>query len=131
MCISISTFDELKSAAKFKETLVPIRIDLDVEGQKIRDTFLWNLNEKLMTPESFSEILCRDQHIDSKPIALQIAQSIKQQLDDYQSFSNFFEIEDDDRMTIEVSDKENRILLEERRRSNRNRIMMIHYSESL
>src|SRR5207237_572119 len=27
------------------EVLVPIRIDLDLEGQKVRDTFTWNKNE--------------------------------------------------------------------------------------
>jgi hypothetical protein len=30
---------------------VPIRLDMDIEGQKLRDTFLWNKNESLLSPE--------------------------------------------------------------------------------
>uniref|UniRef100_A0A8B9SKR9 SWI/SNF related, matrix associated, actin dependent regulator of chromatin, subfamily b, member 1 n=1 Tax=Anas platyrhynchos TaxID=8839 RepID=A0A8B9SKR9_ANAPL len=39
------------------EVLVPIRLDMEIDGQKLRDAFTWNMNEKLMTPEMFSEIL--------------------------------------------------------------------------
>merc|ERR1712115_177538 len=35
------------------EVLVPIRLDMDIEGQKLRDTFMWNKNEALMTPEMY------------------------------------------------------------------------------
>ena len=34
---------ELADALK-PETLVPIRIEFDVEHHKVRDTFVWNLN---------------------------------------------------------------------------------------
>lgn len=30
------------------EVLVPIRLDMEVEGQKLRDTFTWNKNGKLL-----------------------------------------------------------------------------------
>ena len=58
-------FDEHDQAAVFENSnqtdiLVPIRIDLELEGQKIRDTFTWNKNEQLITPEIFAEILCDD-----------------------------------------------------------------------
>lgn len=26
------------------EALVPIRLDMEIEGQKLRDTFTWNMN---------------------------------------------------------------------------------------
>ncbi len=32
----------LYEAASFQEALVPIRLDIDIEGQKLRDTFTWN-----------------------------------------------------------------------------------------
>jgi hypothetical protein len=100
-------------AAANKEILVPIRIDLDVEGQRFRDTFLWNLNEKTLTLEFFAENLCRDRNIESKSLTMQIAQSIRQQLEDYQSFSNFFEVEEDDRMTVEVRRGEKEVPLKQ------------------
>ena len=34
----------LYEAAVLPEVLVPIRLDIDIEGQKLRDTFTWNKN---------------------------------------------------------------------------------------
>jgi SWI/SNF-related matrix-associated actin-dependent regulator of chromatin subfamily B protein 1 len=34
----------LYSAAAVPELIVPIRLDIDIEGQKLRDTFTWNKN---------------------------------------------------------------------------------------
>lgn len=31
-------------AAGVPEVLVPIRLDIDIDGQKLRDTFTWNKN---------------------------------------------------------------------------------------
>ena len=36
----------LYEAAEHAEVLVPIRLDIDIEGQKLRDTFTWNKNGK-------------------------------------------------------------------------------------
>ena len=36
----------LYEAAAQPEVLVPIRLDIDIEGQKLRDTFTWNKNGK-------------------------------------------------------------------------------------
>ncbi len=37
----------LYEAAQIPEVLVPIRLDIDIEGQKLRDTFTWNKNGEL------------------------------------------------------------------------------------
>ncbi len=37
----------LYEAATAPEVLVPIRLDIDVDGQKLRDTFTWNKNGTL------------------------------------------------------------------------------------
>ena len=34
-------------AASVPEALVPIRLDIDIDGQKLRDTFTWNKNGML------------------------------------------------------------------------------------
>lgn len=39
-----STDEQLAEIADKQEALVPIRLDLEVEGIKLRDTFTWNLN---------------------------------------------------------------------------------------
>lgn len=41
-----SPLSVLAEQAKKEETLVPIRIDLEHEGYKLRDTFTWNLHGK-------------------------------------------------------------------------------------
>ena len=41
-----SPLDVLVEQAKKEETLVPIRIELEHEGYKLRDTFTWNLHGK-------------------------------------------------------------------------------------
>lgn len=45
----LSSYDDknpaaLYEAAALSEVLVPIRLDIDIEGQKLRDTFTWNKN---------------------------------------------------------------------------------------
>jgi len=34
----------IHEAANQPEVLVPIRLDIDIDGQKLRDTFTWNKN---------------------------------------------------------------------------------------
>lgn len=34
----------IHEAAKDKEELIPIRLDIEIDGQKLRDTFTWNKN---------------------------------------------------------------------------------------
>ena len=36
----------IHEAANVEEDLVPIRLDIDIEGQKLRDCFTWNKNGK-------------------------------------------------------------------------------------
>ena len=39
-----------------KEDLVPIRLDMELDGIKLRDTFCYNRNETLITPEMVSTV---------------------------------------------------------------------------
>ena len=36
----------IHEAGNKEEDLVPIRLDIDIEGQKLRDCFTWNKNGK-------------------------------------------------------------------------------------
>lgn len=45
----MNSFDDLEpdlysENAQHPEMLVPIRLDMEIEGQKLRDTFTWNKN---------------------------------------------------------------------------------------
>ncbi|XP_019874976.1 SWI/SNF-related matrix-associated actin-dependent regulator of chromatin subfamily B member 1 isoform X1 [Aethina tumida] len=63
------------------ECLVPIRLDMEIEGQKLRDTFTWNKNESLISPEQFAEVLCDDLDLNPLTFVPAIAQAIRQQLE--------------------------------------------------
>jgi SWI/SNF-related matrix-associated actin-dependent regulator of chromatin subfamily B protein 1 len=44
-----SSFDHMNASAAMEnaqqiEDLVPIRLDMEIDGQKLRDTFTWNKN---------------------------------------------------------------------------------------
>uniref|UniRef100_A0A8C6KDR3 SWI/SNF related BAF chromatin remodeling complex subunit B1 n=1 Tax=Nothobranchius furzeri TaxID=105023 RepID=A0A8C6KDR3_NOTFU len=84
------------------ETLVPIRLDMEIDGQKLRDAFTWNMNEKLMTPEMFAEILCDD--LDLNPLAFvpAVASAIRQQIESYPTDS-LLEEQADQRVIIKLN----------------------------
>lgn len=49
MFIFLHSFDDTDPSANLEnaaqqEMLVPIRLDMEIEGQKLRDTFTWNKN---------------------------------------------------------------------------------------
>ncbi|CAG0915987.1 unnamed protein product [Notodromas monacha] len=77
----------LHENASAPEILVPIRLDMEIDGLKLKDTFCWNKNETLITPEMYSEILCDDLDLNPISFAPAIAQSIRQQVEQYQAES--------------------------------------------
>lgn len=90
--------------AKKEETLVPIRIDLESDGYKVRDTFTWNMNgkkkrdficgekeslteccmvETSITPEQFAEITCDDLRLPASTFSPLIAANIREQIQEF------------------------------------------------
>jgi len=59
--------------------LVPIRLDMEIGNKQLRDTFTWNKNEVLITPEQFAEILCDDLDLSPTQFVPSIAATIRQQ----------------------------------------------------
>ncbi|OCF45232.1 hypothetical protein I317_00754 [Kwoniella heveanensis CBS 569] len=84
----------LESAAERPELLVPITVDLEVpaslndanaQGIRIKDRFLWNINEPFIKPKSFAEIFCADVGIPTQPHAEIIENLIKAQIEEAQN----------------------------------------------
>ncbi|KAE9417013.1 hypothetical protein Angca_007767, partial [Angiostrongylus cantonensis] len=63
------------------EELVPIRLDMELDGVKLRDTFCYNKNEKLVTPDLIAEMMCEDLDLPSSTFQPAIASAIYQQLE--------------------------------------------------
>ncbi|KAI9030534.1 hypothetical protein DFJ74DRAFT_656901 [Hyaloraphidium curvatum] len=76
--------DQVKDVAEREELLVPIRLDVEFNGFRLRDTFTWNMNDPLVNPTSFAEILCEDLKVpDSTVFVPLIVQQIVEQVEDY------------------------------------------------
>ncbi|KAI0209079.1 SWI/SNF-related matrix-associated actin-dependent regulator of chromatin subfamily B member 1 [Lamellibrachia satsuma] len=71
----------LHENARQSEVLVPIRLDMEYEGQKLRDCFTWNKNEQQISPEQFAEILCADMDLNPIHFVQAIAAAIRQQIE--------------------------------------------------
>lgn len=63
--------------------LVPIRLDMELDNIKLRDTFCYNKNEKLITPEMIAEVLCEDLDLPVHTFLPAIAQSMHQQIESH------------------------------------------------
>lgn len=60
---------------------MPIKLDLDINSKKLRDIFLWDANDKSVTPEMFASIECNDFNLNPQYFLMPITESITSQLD--------------------------------------------------
>ncbi|CAF0888024.1 unnamed protein product [Rotaria sp. Silwood1] len=101
LCFDYTDTSSALENAQQSEDLVPIRLDMEIEGQKLRDTFTWNKNEQLITPEMFAEILCDDLDLNTIAFVPAIAQAIRQQLESHHN--DVLEDNSDQRITIKLN----------------------------
>ena len=81
---------DLREQSEHPEELVPIRIEVDWDKIRLRDTFTWNLHDRIVTVEVFAAQFIEDMGI--KPPAAQpvfdlVVHQIKEQLNDYHPFA--------------------------------------------
>ncbi|KAF8062306.1 hypothetical protein FPV67DRAFT_266178 [Lyophyllum atratum] len=74
------------------EQLVPIRLEFDVEHHKMRDTFVWNLNDPVVTPENFAQTVVEDYNLAANYHAV-ITKSIQDQLSDFKAHSGLYDVD--------------------------------------
>lgn len=89
--------------ANQEEVLVPIRIDMELEGHKLRDCFVWNRNERLISPEQFAELMCDDLKLPPSLFVRAISESIKSQCQQFQANSDILENSNDARVIIKLN----------------------------
>lgn len=44
-------------------TLIPIKLDFEIEGKRLKENFLWDKNEPYLTLESFAKILMEEYNL--------------------------------------------------------------------
>lgn len=102
LCFDDTDPSSIMENASQMEVLVPIRLDMEIEGQKLRDTFTWNKNESLITPEQFAEILCDDLDLNPLSFVPAIAQAIRQQIEGFPT-DNILEDQTDQRVIVKLN----------------------------
>ncbi|CAG8544182.1 4033_t:CDS:10, partial [Diversispora eburnea] len=95
---------ELDRNAEQEETLIPIRLDIDLDTHKLRDTFTWNLNE----------ILCYDLDIPANEFLTPIAESIRKQAQEHYNILESSLPPEDSRVTINLDIHVGRLNLRDR-----------------
>ncbi|KAL9614623.1 MAG: hypothetical protein Q9167_000911 [Letrouitia subvulpina] len=77
---------QLVAQSEQRDELVPIRLDIEWDKIRLRDTFTWNLHDRVVPPELFAEGLVEDFKLPPEqcgPIVQQVCESLKEQIQDY------------------------------------------------
>lgn len=83
--LRISKKDLATQSEQFEE-LVPIRIDIEWDKVRLRDTFTWNLHDRTVTPALFAQQTIEDLQLpldQCRPLIQQFAASIHEQIQDF------------------------------------------------
>ncbi|KAJ1972325.1 SWI/SNF chromatin-remodeling complex subunit [Dimargaris xerosporica] len=91
--------DQLQQQAVAEEQLVPIRLEIETDGYKLRDTFTWNLNDSLISHEQFAETLCEDMALPAPVFVPAIVRQLREQLDDFR-LHHYIEVAADHAATL-------------------------------
>ncbi|KAJ2155897.1 Chromatin structure remodeling complex protein sfh1, partial [Coemansia sp. RSA 552] len=84
--------DQAAWLSQQEEALVPIRLELEVGDFRLHDAFVWNANERVITPEQFAAIYCADLSLPAGGRAgaqEHIAQIIRQQVAEHVASSDW------------------------------------------
>ncbi len=68
------------------EELVPVRLDIEWNKIKLRDTFTWNLHDRTTSADYFAEKLVEDFSLQvehCRPLINQVSQALQEQIGDY------------------------------------------------
>ncbi|TKA64587.1 hypothetical protein B0A49_08821 [Cryomyces minteri] len=83
--LHVSRKDMAQQADQLEE-LVPVRLDIEFEKIKLRDTFTWNLHDRVVPSELFAENLVEDFRLppeSSHQLVRQVHQEIQEQIQDF------------------------------------------------
>ncbi|KAF1963286.1 SNF5-domain-containing protein [Byssothecium circinans] len=78
--------DEVTSQSEQVEELVPVRLDIELDKIKLRDTFTWNLHDRWTTTELFAEHLVEDFQLPLEirdHVKHKVNQDIQEQITDF------------------------------------------------
>lgn len=66
-----------------QEDVVPIRLELDFEPLRLRDTFLWNANDDHVSADTFAAVLCEEIGLPVMAFAPAVRESVQSQVQEH------------------------------------------------
>ncbi|WVQ70519.1 hypothetical protein IAR50_000038 [Cryptococcus sp. DSM 104548] len=74
---------DFKRMAEVEDHVVPVRLDLEEGNHKLKDTFVWNCADTVVTPELFAQTLCDDFGVPHHIFAPRIITAINERVHEY------------------------------------------------
>lgn len=77
---------ELATQSEQLDELVPVRLDIEWDKIRLRDTFTWNIHDRVVSPELFAEQLVEDFKLpldQCGPLVQQVCLSLHEQIQDF------------------------------------------------
>ena len=75
---------QLKSMANVEDHIIPVRVDLEHDQWKVKDTFMWNVSDTVVTPELFARSLCEDFGVPETFFISRICAAIRERVREFQ-----------------------------------------------
>jgi hypothetical protein len=69
--------------AQVDEHLIPIRLDIEHDQYRLKDTFMWNVTDTVVTPELFALSLCDDFNVPPNLFVSKIVSAINERIAEY------------------------------------------------
>ena len=70
--------------ASVEDQIVPVRLDIEHDQWKVKDTFMWNCADTLVSPEMFAQSLCHDFSVPEGLFVPRICAAIRQRVREFQ-----------------------------------------------
>lgn len=71
--------------AEVDDVIIPVRLDLEHDQWRIKDTFMWNISDSVVTPEMFARSLCEDFAVPPGPFVPKITAAVHERVREFQS----------------------------------------------
>lgn len=80
--------EALEAQANKNAALVPVRVEFETETHRIRDCFLWDMNDSLVKPEAFARIFCNDLDLPPGLWVETVANQIRAQIEESEGIAS-------------------------------------------
>ena len=78
------TPEQMKAMTDVEDHVIPVRLDIEHDHFRLKDTFMWNCADSVVTPELFAMSMCDDFRLPHKDFVPKIVSAIQEKVKEYQ-----------------------------------------------